>query len=176
MPEVPDLAARVTALEARLAVLEERCAPAPARAPDSRWEEPFWALSRLEDESPQGALLYAGHVHLPTGEHWGWKERQGGPEMLAASWDEAAPVLAALGHPLRLAILRAVLHGQRTTTQLQAAPELATGGKLYHHLRELQAAGWLLMQGRGEYTVPAERVIPLLIAVRATGRVTGAES
>lgn len=173
MPEASDLAARLAALEARLAVLEECLNAENTPMRTVRWNEAYWALNRLEEESPQGALLYAGHVHLPTGEHWGWKERQDGPELLAANWDEAAPVLAALGHPLRLAILRAVLHGQRTTTQLQAAPELATGGKLYHHLRELQAGGWLLMQGRGEYSVPAERVIPLLIAIRTTGRISG---
>ena len=91
------------------------------------------------------------------------------PDLLAADWEGAAPLLAALGHPLRLAILRAVLHGQHTTAELQADPNLAAGGKLYHHLRDLQAGGWLLLQGRGQYTVPAERVLPLLVILRAAG-------
>lgn len=175
MTDPADLAARVAALEARVAALEgSGDKPAPARWDD----DAFWALNRLETEHPQGALLYAGHVHLPTGEHWGWKEMEDTGALLGADWEGAAPMLAALGHPLRLSLLRAVLGGQRTTAQLQADPALAAGGKLYHHLRDLQAAGWLLLQGRGQYTVPAERVLPLLIILRASGgvRPSGAEA
>lgn len=164
---------RLAALERRVAALEERGAP-PTRgdaAPD-----PFWALSRLETDFPDGALLYAGHVHLPTGEHYAWKETQTAPELLAAEWHGAAPVLAALGHPLRLALLQAVLRGQRTTAAFQANADLAAGGKLYHHLRELQAAGWLALEGRGQYSVPAQRIMPLLVILRATGAALVPES
>ena len=161
-----DLAARLAELERRVAVLEGR-PPASPLEDDSQ----FWALNRLRDEYPEGALIFAGHVHLPSGEHWGWKEFESAPDLLSADWEGAAPLLAALGHPLRLAILRAVLHGKRTTAELQADPTLAAGGKLYHHLRDLQAGGWLMVQGRGHYSVPAERVLPLLVIVRASGGV-----
>lgn len=57
-------------------------------------------------------------------------------------------MLAALGHPLRLTLLRAVFRGQDTTAAFQTNSELAGAGKLYHHLRELQAAGWLVPGGR----------------------------
>ena len=159
-----DLAARLNELEKRVAVLEKRRAES-ALDTDSR----FWALNRLRDEHPEGALIYAGHVHLPTGEHWAWKEFEDTTSLLAADWEGTAPMLAALGHPLRLSILRAVLHGKRTTAELQADPTLAAGGKLYHHLRDLQAGGWLILQGRGQYTVPAERVLALLVIVQAAG-------
>ena len=165
MPDRADLEARLAELERRVSALEgERPAAPPADLPDA-----FWALTRLQQDYPEGALLFAGHVHLPTGEHWRWKEMAQTPDLLAADWEGAAPLLAALGHPLRLAILRAVLHGQHTTAELQADPNLAAGGKLYHHLRDLQAGGWLLLQGRGQYTVPAERVLPLLVILRAAG-------
>ncbi|MDO4264760.1 MAG: winged helix-turn-helix domain-containing protein, partial [Deinococcus sp.] len=150
MTDPTDLAARLAELERRVSALEGR-ETALTRTDTPTDEDPFWALNRLKTDFPDGALLYAGHVYLPTGEHWGWKEFEDTAALLQSDWEGAAPVLAALGHPLRLAILRAVLHGSRSTTELQADPGLAVGGKLYHHLRELQAAGWLLLQGRGQY-------------------------
>lgn len=187
-----DLAARLAAIERRLDALEgrptlvaaeavrpeaksantDRSTDRSAGANKSAEAEQFWALNRLEADYPAGAVLYAGHVQLPTGERWLWQEGSLTQFLLSADWEGAAPALAALGHPLRLAILQAVLHGKRTTAELQAEPTLAVGGKLYHHLRDLQAGGWLLLQGRGQYTVPAEKVIPLLIILRATGAVS----
>jgi len=87
--------------------------------------------------------------------------------LLDADWDTAAEPLAALGHPVRLAVLRGVLTGLHTTSELAALDRLGTTGQLYHHLRQLQAAGWLRSTGRGRYDVPATRVIPLLVIVTA---------
>lgn len=169
MTDSADLHARLEHLESRLAVLEARAAQAVPSAPPAAQEDGFWVLERLERDAPEGALLFSGHVRLPTGEHWAWQEGQAAPEFLNADWQGAAPALAALGHPLRLAVLRAVLHGQQTTQELQGQPGLGGAGKLYHHLRELQAAGWLTLEGRGRYVVPAQKVIPLLVILRATG-------
>jgi len=87
--------------------------------------------------------------------------------LLEAYWDTAAEPLAALGHPVRLAVLRGVLTGLHTTAELAALDRLGTTGQLYHHLRQLQAAGWLRSTGRGRYDVPATRVIPLLVILTA---------
>ncbi len=87
--------------------------------------------------------------------------------LLEADWDTAAEPLAALGHPVRLAVLRGVLTGLHTTAELAALDRLGTTGQLYHHLRQLQAAGWLRSTGRRRYDVPATRVIPLLVILTA---------
>lgn len=167
MSDPTDLEARLRALEARVEVLEEeRRTSGPSTAGGD-----FWALDTVTARHPAGALVFAGHVILPTGEQYAWQEGELLPGFLAADWQDAAPALAALGHPLRLALLRGVLHGQQTTAELQAHPELTGAGKLYHHLRELQAAGWLVPEGRGRYMVPAQRVVPLLVILRATGQV-----
>lgn len=166
MNDSPDLEARLRALEERVRALEAG-REGPAAPPTGNGD--FWALDTLTGRYPQGAVLFSGHVELPTGERYVWQETALAPDLLAADWGEVAPALAALGHPLRLALLRAVLHGQRTTADLQAQPDLAGAGKLYHHLRELQAAGWLTPQGRGRYGVPGARVVPLLAILRATG-------
>ena len=90
--------------------------------------------------------------------------------LLEMDLEEAAAALAGLGHPVRLRLLQAVLRGQRGATDRGAVEGLATSGQLYHHLRELQAAGWLRSVGRGRYEVPPARVIPLLTTVVAAQR------
>lgn len=170
MTNPADLAARLQELEARVAALEEERGGTAPRAPGLPPEGgDFWALDTLTARFPGGALVFAGHVSLPGGKRYGWQEGALTPDLLAADWTEAAPALAALGHPLRLTLLAAVLRGQETTADLQAHPDLAGAGKLYHHLRELQAAGWLAPQGRGRYGVPVQRVVPLLVILRACG-------
>jgi DNA-binding transcriptional ArsR family regulator len=160
--------ARIKALEARVEALET--APKLKPKPEASRDQ-FWALDRIAQDHPEGALVFAGQVNLPNGGQYVWQESELTDAQLQANWDDAAPILAALGHPTRLALLRAVLHGSHSTADLQANPEFAAAGKLYHHLRELQAAGWLALEGRGRYVIPAQRVIPLLILVRATGSI-----
>jgi hypothetical protein len=58
----------------------------------------------------------------------------------------------------------------RTTAGLAAQEELGTSGQLYHHLRQLVSAGWLRSSGRGHYSVPGDRVIPLLVIIAGTRR------
>ncbi|MEF2277099.1 hypothetical protein V3W47_02235 [Deinococcus sp. YIM 134068] len=167
MTAPPDLEDRLRVLEERVEALEGQRTDPPTPSPTPGSD--FWALDTLTTRHPQGAVLFSGHARLPTGERYGWQDTALTPDLLAADWGGAAPALAALGHPLRLALLRAVLHGQRTTAEFQARPDLAGAGKLYHHLRELQAAGWLSPQGRGRYMVPAGRVVSLLVILRAAG-------
>ena len=44
-----------------------------------------------------------------------------------------AEVLAALGHPVRLALVRRLLTGPAGTNELVEAAELSSTGQLYHH-------------------------------------------
>uniref|UniRef100_A0AAU2VR19 Helix-turn-helix domain-containing protein n=1 Tax=Streptomyces sp. NBC_00008 TaxID=2903610 RepID=A0AAU2VR19_9ACTN len=84
-----------------------------------------------------------------------------------ADWSEAAESLAALGHPVRLRLLREILGGRRTAAELAALDETGTTGQIYHHLRQLTGAGWLHTTGRGRYEVPGVRVVPLLVVLTA---------
>ncbi|AGL20339.1 helix-turn-helix domain-containing protein [Actinoplanes sp. N902-109] len=112
-----------------------------------------------------GAVVYTGIVHLPTGEHYDWQLGTAVDDLMAADWSHWATTLAALGHPVRLLLLRRVLAGIRTAAELAADEALGTTGQLYHHLRQLVNAGWLHSSARGHYSVPAERVVPLLIVL-----------
>jgi hypothetical protein len=164
--------ARIKALEARVEALET--SPKSTEKSTGKSEtsqDQFWALDRMTRDHPEGAIVFAGHVKLPTGEQYAWQQAELTDAQLQANWDDAAPMLAALGHPVRLALLRAVLHGNHSTADLQANPEFAAAGKLYHHLRELQATNWLVLEGRGRYVIPAQRIVPLLVILRATGSI-----
>ncbi|GLY88072.1 helix-turn-helix domain-containing protein [Actinoallomurus iriomotensis] len=131
----------------------------------------FWALDGLKERIPDpGAVLFAGTVTLPTGEHYDWQEGRTTAAILDADWTEAGTTLTALAHPIRLLLLREILGGARTTAELGAHEQLGTTGQLYHHLRQLVSAGWLRSTTRGQYTVPPERVIPILTILTICNR------
>ncbi|MFI2369996.1 ArsR/SmtB family transcription factor [Streptomyces sp. NPDC018833] len=167
-----DLEERVTALERRLAALEHT--PSAATSPA---EGDFWALEGLKQQlasageaAADGGVLFTGAVRLPTGERYEWQygaltagllgEDAGGPGRTAES-------LAALGHAVRLRLLREILGGRRTAAELAELEGLGTTGQIYHHLRQLTGAGWLHTTGRGRYEVPGGRVVPLLVVLTA---------
>ncbi|MZD07263.1 helix-turn-helix domain-containing protein [Streptomyces sp. SID5785] len=101
------------------------------------------------------------------GREYEWQYGAVTDELLASDWTEVADTFAALGHGLRLRLLREVLSGHTSATELAALDEVGTSGQIYHHLRQLTAAGWLRSAGRGRYEVPAARVVPLLVALTA---------
>ncbi|MEV5600562.1 helix-turn-helix domain-containing protein [Streptomyces sp. NPDC052299] len=163
-----DLEERVTALERRLAALVE--ATAPAAPPVA--EGDFWALDALKERHPvtadaDGAVLFTGAVRVPTGHRYEWQYGLLTEAVLGDDWPEAAASFAALGHPVRLTLLREVLGGLRTAAELAALDGVGTTGQVYHHLRQLTAAGWLHSPERGRYEIPAGRVVPLLVMLTA---------
>ncbi|AVT30015.1 ArsR family transcriptional regulator [Plantactinospora sp. BC1] len=165
---------RVAELERRLAALEDRPdAPAPRPEPPPSGEGDFWALDGLKTRlsalgAEQGGVLYTGSVRLPSHERYDWQYGLPTEALLdgeAGDWTDLAESFAALGHPVRLRLLREILGGRRTVAELTALDGLGTTGQAYHHLRQLAAAGWLQSPGRGRYEVPPGRVVPLLVAI-----------
>ncbi|MFD5554737.1 ArsR/SmtB family transcription factor [Streptomyces sp. NPDC127068] len=160
---------------------DERAAPEePAQSGASR-EQPvsegtpradFWALEGFKEQlaeagpvAEDGGVLFTGAVALPGGERYEWQYGELTGRLIEADWSERAEAFAALGHPVRLRLLREVLTGSRTAAELTSLDGLGTTGQTYHHLRQLTAAGWLHAQGRGRYEVPSTRVVPLLVAL-----------
>jgi hypothetical protein len=152
---------RLARIEERLAALEAGSAPTRPPAGDQ-----FWALRHLETlAGDPGAVLFTGLVGLPAGDRYEWQQTIPAEGLLEADWTLQAATLAALAHPARLLILREVLRGTRSAADLQSIEGIGSTGQLYHHLRQLVAAGWLRTTGRARYAIPAERVIPLLVTV-----------
>ncbi|KOG79023.1 MULTISPECIES: ArsR/SmtB family transcription factor [Streptomyces] len=166
-----DLEQRVAELERRLTALEGRDSDS---ASPPLGDGDFWALEGLRQQltdvgeaGADGGVLYAGSVRLPTGEQYGWQYGALTEALLDGDWADAADSFAALGHPVRLRLLREILGGLRTAAELAALDGAGTTGQIYHHLRQLTGAGWLQAAGRGRYEVPPARVVPLLVVLTA---------
>ncbi|TDD18765.1 ArsR family transcriptional regulator [Kribbella turkmenica] len=76
-------------------------------------------------------------------------------------WSDVAPALAALGSPIRLTLLREIVHGRTTVNALSQVDGLGTSGQIYHHLRHLTAEGWLHNPSRGVFAIPPSRIAAL---------------
>ena len=164
------LAERLADLEARVARIEGAGTASPDSTPRPD-ADTFWALDGLKKRiADPGAVLFTGTVELPGGERYDWQEAFATGALLEDDWSHAAASLSALAHPVRLLLLREILHGARTTAELGAHEQLGTTGQLYHHLRQLVSAGWLRSTTRGRYAVPAERVVPLLVVLGISNR------
>lgn len=164
-----DVESRLNALERAVAALQGQAAPAAAAgAPTSA--SALWALEGLRDRAPEGgAVLYTGTVDLPTGGTVQWQYALPSAVVLEQDWSEQAAALTALGHPVRLQILREVLRGTNTVAALVEALDTGTSGQMYHHVKELTTAGWLASGRRAVYEVPAARIVPLLAILVAAG-------
>ncbi|GGZ56545.1 transcriptional regulator [Streptomyces inusitatus] len=166
-----ELEERVAELERRLAALEESREAAP---PPPTTGGDLWALNGFKEQlagigADTGGVLFTGSVRLPTQERYEWQYGALTDGLLddGGDWAAVADSLAALGHAVRLRLLREILGGRRTAAELAELEGLGTTGQIYHHLRQLTAAGWLRTAARGRYEVPATRVVPLLVALTA---------
>ncbi|MGC5616334.1 ArsR/SmtB family transcription factor [Georgenia sp. Z1491] len=179
MNVIDELRATVEALEARVVALEASASTEPPATPDASAStnpqgpdpETFWALTGLRERraahpvTESGAVMLVGSLTLPDGAPVEWQQAGATDALLESDWSEVAETLGALGHPVRLELLRLILGGTATTAELAEADGLGTTGQLHHHLRQLVSAGWVRQAGRGRYTVPAARVVPLLATV-----------
>lgn len=141
-------------------------APAPApgtttpEVPESL-EDPLWLVNTLVRHAP-GVVMMAGAVEVPAGPiRWQYGLRA--EDLLDRDWNEFARPIEALGHPVRLELVRRILTGTQTAAELLELDQFASTGQLYHHLRQLVSAGWLTSPRRGHYEVPAARIVPLLV-------------
>lgn len=141
--------------------------PADADGPTSPTDDPYWVLTGLQERYPDDdVVLYGGTMSVGEG-GYRWQYALPTETVLDADFADAAPALTALAHPVRLALLQAVLTGTHTTADLSALPGLGTSGQVYHHLNQLASAGWLRSPRRGRWEVPGERTIPLLALIMA---------
>lgn len=95
------------------------------------------------------------------------------PEVFAAQPESVSRVFAALASPARLAVLRALVEeGPRTSQQLREVLDDPSAGQLYHHLRELLAAGLVIQPSRSVYAIPPGKVVAVCVAVTAATHLT----
>lgn len=176
MTSTPDAATeRLDQFEQRLRAIEDALAEAPADSAAGSGAadtQRFWALTGLRAQSlpAAGAVLFTGIASVPGGGAYEWQEGRPVEDLLDADWEETGTALAALASPIRMLLLHEVLGGRTSAAELTALETVGTSGQVYHHLRQLTAAGWLRTHARGRFAVPPERVIPLLVLVAAARR------
>jgi len=160
---IATLAARVDKLEAAQAVAARTTAPV-----ESLEAEKYWVVHGLAKSKQKGGeVLYAGQVKTPTGEHYSWQRHAGVNDLFKQDWASLDVVIAALGHPVRLRLLKSILDGNVTKAALEKLDGIGTTGQLYHHLKSLEEGGWVRTLQRGTYGVPGERIVPLLAILMA---------
>ncbi len=158
-----ELEQQVEQISGRLAALEQAggqpAPPAPgpwAAAPEPGG--PGWP------EIGETAFSYSGQGRFGA-DRVVIRQRARLSDVLDADPDLAAKVFAALASPARITLLRALLDGPRTSQQLRAELDDASVGQLYHHLRELAAAGLITQPGRSLYAIPRGGHVPLCIQI-----------
>ena len=147
-----DYAERIADLERRVAALEgDAVAPQALEA---------------------GIVGYQGDVRL-NGD-LSWQIRLGVDATLKLPDGPRVDLLAALGHPVRAAIVRHLIaNGAQPAPALSEAAGLRSTGQLYHHLKALVAAKAVVQDSRGSYQVPPTAVVPLLVILTAAADVAG---
>jgi len=178
MTDLDGVNRRLDELSERLRVLEAGgTTPAgadhngvPAAGTDAA--DVFWALNGLKQRTGVGlgGIIYAGAVTVPAGPVE-WQIGTSTEQILESDWTQLAPSLAALGNPVRLSLLHTILGGASSVTELATGEGMGTTGQLYHHLGQLVSHGWLSAAGRGQYSIPPERVVPLLVILTAARRI-----
>lgn len=160
---------RLADLERRVAELERGPTPStPVSGAEGAGAEDLWVLKGLEETVPDGtgAVVYAGRLDGDDGP-LGWQYGLTVDQIDGLDWSDLSGTLDALGHPVRLAILKAVCSGVSTVAELKEREGFGTTGQIYHHVNLLASAGWLTTRRRGHYVVPADRRVPLLVILTA---------
>jgi DNA-binding transcriptional ArsR family regulator len=145
---VADLAERVARLEAR--------EPQPLQT----------VLDRTLEPPEQGRVVYSGLG--PWADHAVvWQMERAWDDIVDHQPESIARTFAALSNPVRVRIIGALVDGPAPTAALAERIDAGTSGQLFHHLRDLLAAGLVHQPQRGIYALRAQHVLPLLAAMSA---------
>jgi ArsR family transcriptional regulator, arsenate/arsenite/antimonite-responsive transcriptional repressor len=157
--QLAKVAARVAALEAAGGL------PGGPAAPERRPGDPGAAAGEAGSVGYSGTVRLAGEVR--------WRIELDAAAVLELPAPAVVRVLAALGHAVRLSLVRRLLAGPATVAQLQEAVGGSSAGQVYHHLSTLTAAGVVETAGGGVHRIPPTGVVPVLVTVLAAADLGG---
>lgn len=100
-----------------------------------------------------GAVLVEGRPHS----WWSIRTDEAVTKLLTNPDYKVAQILSVLGSEVRLAILRHLLDAPKTAAEIVTALGFKTTGQAYHHLRELERAGYVKQREGGRYHFDMER-------------------
>lgn len=170
-----DTERRLAELTERVQALEEASRGRTAPTPDlAAGELDADLLRRLQQRTGPanrsggagGSVLYAGAATTVDGTYL-WQMERPVPGLLELDEELLAATLGAISSPTRIRLLKALVEGAHETHELQAALGGVSAGQLYHHLKELTAAGIVAQRGRGRYAIAPHTVVPILAVFAA---------
>lgn len=168
MAKIEQLAQAVADLSRRVERLEARGGdrPAPAKPADIGF------LDELGKAGSEGVVVYAGVG--PWGERTvAWQMDRSWPEVRDHPEGAPAALFGALASPTRIRVLSELAGGAMSTAELAQRLEQPSSGQLFHHLKELLAAGVIHQPRRGVYALRRQHVVPLLTILSCALDVAG---
>lgn len=175
-----EITQQLSQLDARLRDVEERLSGEPretqprshnagvtqSQLPTESGDHEFWALNELSQRYDQPVVMFAGTAETKGGPVK-WQYERFADDLMDTDAFAVSPALEAIAHPIRLTLLLAIINGTTTSAKLAELEQVDTSGQVYHHLSQLNAAGWIRSVKRGQWEVPATKVIPLLTIILA---------
>ncbi len=160
--QVADLQARLTALENQLSSRgQEGAASVFSFAQMTSDRE----LHPPQTGTVQGTLRYTGSIQIGE-QPFRFQQTLTAQSLFEAAPELLAPIFAALSSPHRVIILRILCERACTAQQLQEVLGMGSAGQLYHHLKELLAAGLITQRERSSaYTIDPAKVVPICMAL-----------
>ncbi|MBN2176058.1 MAG: winged helix-turn-helix transcriptional regulator [Demequinaceae bacterium] len=160
-----------------LAALAERVARLEAAAMETSSPRATPFPFDLGDSADADLVTYSGHG-TREGDPIAWQTRRTWKDVLEAAGegefagDGIAAALNALASGPRLRIVAELVHGAVATGNLaerlgQSGASQGSTGQLFHHLKELLAAGIVHQPQRGVYAIRPAHVVPLLTVLSA---------
>ncbi len=159
--ELQNLSEAVWALREHVTI--ETAAVAAASSSGKQRSKPTEPAADLDvARETRGAVVTRGVVRSADGEReYRWDVEASVDNLMAVNDDQAARLLAAIGHRQRLAIVKMLLDRPTTAADLVSSLDLGTTGAAYHHLNVLQSADLVTQEGRGVFVVQPHRVSAL---------------
>jgi DNA gyrase subunit B len=125
------------------------------------------SLPEKAEGTTTGHVRSSGYYEMPdhTGQQrvYRWAlEDHPVEEVLSLPAEDAAKLLAAIGHKQRLAIAMMLLRKPATAAEMVSTLSLGTTGAAYHHLNVLQGTGLVEQAQRGIFSIAPAQVPSLL--------------
>lgn len=161
---VEDLAERVARLEAPR--------PRSAHGDAALVQELLRRLAGDGSGEPGTAtVIYAGAGPWGDG-NVAWQIGRTWDDVVTSPGDPVVRVLAALANGTRLRIVAELLRGPISTGELADRLDQPSPGQLFHHLKELLAAGIIHQPDRGTYAIRRHHAVPILAVLSAATDLT----
>lgn len=170
--KVSELAGLVEKLAERVARLEGAGRP-PMHADTQLADRLVTELLGTGDEvSQEATVVYAGSGPW-QGRAVVWQMARHWDDVLAIPEETIARVLSALANDTRIRIVAELLRGPVGTGELAERLDQPSTGQLFHHLKELLAAGVIHQPVRGAYAIRTQHAVPILAVLSAAADLAG---